>query len=249
MPQEGAQGEISSDSGRIEDGHDSPRSEPVASKARAEEPARPEAPTGAVPSPAAAPEADSTPAGEIAPTGAAAPLSPAAEGVTAGDDAAAHASSDPPSQEGTREVTAEATEGTPVRAGSSKSPGLAARTSPSPRPTPTMQVVVPVTGAEASAAAGSLLFGLVSGSGDASQGLLTTRVAGSGRGENLPAPEVATLGASRGKALATAAGSGIGSSSSAGQLQQEWADTASSADAGEKLKVQGSQLTLADLDK
>jgi hypothetical protein len=37
--------------------------------------------------------------------------------------------------------------------------------------------------------------------------------------------------------------------SSAGQLQQEWADTASSADAGEKLKVQGSKLTLADLDK
>jgi hypothetical protein len=37
--------------------------------------------------------------------------------------------------------------------------------------------------------------------------------------------------------------------SSAGQLQQEWADTASSADAGEKLKVQGSKPTLAELDK
>jgi hypothetical protein len=37
--------------------------------------------------------------------------------------------------------------------------------------------------------------------------------------------------------------------SSAGQLQQEWADTASSTDAGGKLKVQGSKLTLADLDK
>jgi hypothetical protein len=37
--------------------------------------------------------------------------------------------------------------------------------------------------------------------------------------------------------------------SSASQLQQEWADTASSADAGEELKVQGSKLTLADLDK
>jgi hypothetical protein len=37
--------------------------------------------------------------------------------------------------------------------------------------------------------------------------------------------------------------------SSASQLQQEWADTASSADAGGKLKVQGSKLTLAELDK
>jgi hypothetical protein len=37
--------------------------------------------------------------------------------------------------------------------------------------------------------------------------------------------------------------------SSASQLQQEWADTASSTDAGEKLKVQGSKPTLAELDK
>jgi hypothetical protein len=37
--------------------------------------------------------------------------------------------------------------------------------------------------------------------------------------------------------------------SSASQLQQEWADTTSSADAGEKLKVQGSKLTLVELDK
>jgi hypothetical protein len=59
-------------------------------------------PAGAVPGPAATPEANSTPAGEIAPDGAAAALSPAAEGVMAGNDAAAHASSDPPSQEGTR---------------------------------------------------------------------------------------------------------------------------------------------------
>jgi hypothetical protein len=36
---------------------------------------------------------------------------------------------------------------------------------------------------------------------------------------------------------------------SASQLQQEWADTASSADAGGKLKVQGSKPNLAELDK
>jgi hypothetical protein len=37
--------------------------------------------------------------------------------------------------------------------------------------------------------------------------------------------------------------------SSASQLQQEWADTASSADAGGKLKVQCRKPTLAELDK
>jgi hypothetical protein len=37
--------------------------------------------------------------------------------------------------------------------------------------------------------------------------------------------------------------------SSASQLQQEWADTASSANARGKLKVQGSKPTLAKLDR
>jgi hypothetical protein len=58
-----------------------------------------------------------------------------------------------------------------------------------------------------------------------------------------------TKGASSGKALVTVAGSGIGSLSSASQLQQEWADTTSSANVGEKLKVQGSKPTLVELDK
>jgi hypothetical protein len=69
------------------------------------------------------------------------------------------------------------------------------------------------------------------------------------RGEISPAPEVATKDASRGKAPASAAGSGVGTLSSASQLQQEWADTASSVEAGEKLKVQGSKPTLAELNK
>jgi hypothetical protein len=68
-------------------------------------------------------------------------------------------------------------------------------------------------------------------------------------GDDLPAPEAVTRGASSGKALVTLAGSSVGSLSSASQLQQEWADTASSADAREKLKVQGSKPTLAELDK
>jgi hypothetical protein len=74
-------------------------------------------------------------------------------------------------------------------------------------------------------------------------------VARSERGDGSPAPEVVTKSASSGKALVAAAESSIGSLSSASRLQQEWADTASSAGVGEKLKVQGSKPTLAELDK
>jgi hypothetical protein len=95
----------------------------------------------------------------------------------------------------------------------------------------------------------SLLLGLVFNSGEASQGLLTTRVARGEHGDGLPAPEVVTKGPSRGKALVAVAESSIGSLSSSSRLQQEWAHTASSADVGEKLKVQGSRPTLAELDK
>jgi hypothetical protein len=58
-----------------------------------------------------------------------------------------------------------------------------------------------------------------------------------------------TKDASRGKVPAGAARSGVGSLSSASQLQQEWANTASSVEARGKLKAQGSKLTLADLNK
>jgi hypothetical protein len=68
-------------------------------------------------------------------------------------------------------------------------------------------------------------------------------------GEASPAPEAATKDTSRRKTPAAAAGSGVGSLSSAGQLQQEWADTASSAEAGGKLKAQGNSLTLAELNR
>jgi hypothetical protein len=98
-------------------------------------------------------------------------------------------------------------------------------------------------------AAGPLLFGLASNSGEAPQGPLTTRVVGSEHGEASPALEAATKDTSRGKTPAAAAGSGVGSLSSAGQLQQEWADTASSAEAGGNLKAQGNSLTLAELSR
>jgi hypothetical protein len=112
-----------------------------------------------------------------------------------------------------------------------------------------VQDVVPAAGTRAGAAVDSLLLGLVSGSSEVSQELFTTRVARNERGDDSPAPEVVTMGASSGKALVAVVESSIGSLSSASRLQQEWADTASSADVGEKLKVQGSKLTLAELDK
>jgi hypothetical protein len=242
-------GDTGSDSGRVEEDRHFPRLEPVASEAGAEEPACPEAPTDAVSSPAAATEADPTPAEEIAPVGVTMPPTSAAEDAAAGNDAAAHASSDPPSQEGVREATAETTEETLVRAGLLEPPEPAARAPSSPRLASSVQAAVPALGTGAGMTAGPLLFGLASNSSEAFQGPLTTRVARSEHGETSPAPEVVTKDASGGKAPATAARSGVGSLSSASQLQQEWADTALSVDAGGKLKVQGSKPTLAELNK
>jgi hypothetical protein len=98
-------------------------------------------------------------------------------------------------------------------------------------------------------AAGPPLFGLASNSGEALQGLLTTQAVRGERGEASSAPEAATKDTSRGKTPAATAGSGIGSLSSASQLQQEWADTASSAEAGGNLKAQCNSLTLAELNR
>jgi hypothetical protein len=72
---------------------------------------------------------------------------------------------------------------------------------------------------------------------------------GSDHGEASPAPKAATKEASGEKIPAAVAGSGIGSLSSASQLQQEWADNASSAETSGNLKAQGNSLTLAELSK
>jgi hypothetical protein len=94
-----------------------------------------------------------------------------------------------------------------------------------------------------------LLFGAASDSGKAPQGSLTARAVGSERGEASPAPETATKDASGEKVLAAAAESGVGSLSSASQLQQEWADTASSAEISGNFKAQGNNSTLAELSR
>jgi hypothetical protein len=210
--------EVGNDSGRIEDDRHSPRLEPVASETRVEGPVRPEVPADAVSSPVAAPEVDSTPAGEITPAGAAVPLPPATEDVATGNNTAACASSDPPGQEGMHEVTMEATEETPVCAGLLEPPEPAAQTPSSPRLVLNVQAMVPAAGIGAGATASSLLFRLASSSGEASQGLLATRVTRNECDDNSPAPKVVTKGASSGKAPATVAGSGVGSLSSASQL-------------------------------
>jgi hypothetical protein len=51
------------------------------------------------------------------------------------------------------------------------------------------------------------------------------------------------------KTFTALTGSGIGSQSSASQLQKEWADTASSAGSGETSKTRARNLTLAELSK
>jgi hypothetical protein len=209
--------DASGDLGRAKEDRRSPRLESVVSEARAEEPVRPEVPANAVSSPAAATEAEPMQAGETTSAEATTPP-PAIEEIAAGDVAAAHASSDPPSQEDTREAAARTTEETPVRTGSLEPSEPAARTPSSPELAPSMRAVVPVFGKGAGVAAGPLFFGLASNSGEVSQGPLTTRVVGRERGEASLAPKVATKDASRGKAHAAAAGSGVGSLSSANQL-------------------------------
>jgi hypothetical protein len=126
--------EIGGDSGRIEDDRCSPRLKLVASETRTEDIAHPEVPVDIVSHPAAAPETDSTPTEETTPTEVATPPPPATEDVTVGDDAAIHASSGPPSQEGACEAAAGAMEEASIRVRSLELPGLAAQTPSSLEP-------------------------------------------------------------------------------------------------------------------
>jgi hypothetical protein len=209
--------DASGDLGHAEEDRCSPRLELVASEARAEEPARLEAPANVTSSSAAMTEAEPTQAGE-APSAEAAASSPAIDKIAAGDVAAASASSDPPSQEDTREAAARMMEETPAHARSLESSEPAARAPSSPEVAPKTRAVAPAFGAGAGVAAGPHFFGLASNSGEALQGPLTTRVVGGEHGETSQAPESATKDASRWKVPTTAAGSGVGSLSSASQL-------------------------------
>jgi hypothetical protein len=156
--------EIGGDSGRIEDDRCSPRLEPVAGETRTEDLAHPEVPADVVLHPATAPEADSAPAEGTTSVGIVTPPPAATENVTAGNDATIHASFDPPSRESARETAGGATEKAPVPA--VQAPSLL-------KLAPSVQAAVPAAGMSAGVTIDSLLLGLVSSSGEASQGLLT----------------------------------------------------------------------------
>jgi hypothetical protein len=212
----------------------------VTGETGAEDSARPEVLVDVVPHPVASPETGPTPAEEAAPDGADLSPPPATDDATAGNAATICISPDSPGQGSAREAAAGETEKAPVPAVEALS---------NLELVPSVQAMVPAAGSRAGAIADSPLLELAFSSGEASPGLLATRVARSERGDGSLAPEVVTRGTFSGKALVAAAESHIGSLSSASRLQQEWADTASSADVGEKLKVQGSKPTLAELDK
>jgi hypothetical protein len=149
-------------------------------------------------------------------------------------------SSDPPGQEDTRAVAMKTTEETLVHVEASDPPNPAALS---------VRIVMPMFGMGIGAATGPLLLGAAAGSDKAPQRPLTTRAARSERDEAPPAPDTIVKGASGEKILVATAGSGAGSLSSASQLQQEWADTASSVKTRGKLQAQGNHLTLAELNR
>jgi hypothetical protein len=102
---------------------------------------------------------------------------------------------------------------------------------------PSEPAAVPTIGMGIGAAAGPLLFGATSDSNRSPQGLLTARAVGSDRSGASQTPKAAAEDALGDKVSTAAAGSGVGSQSSASQLQKEWADTASSAKTSGTLKA------------
>jgi hypothetical protein len=192
-----------------------------------EERAHLEISAGIASSPAAAADAGLTQAGEAILAEAVAPP-PVVGEVTVGEVTAANVSFDPLGQEDTREVMVKTMGETSARVEASES---------SEPPVPSTQTIMSTSGMGIGAAAGPLLFGAASDSGKAPQGPLTARAAGSKYGEASLAPNATAKGASGEKIHVAAVGSGAGSLSSASQLQQEWADTASSVETSEKLKA------------
>jgi hypothetical protein len=142
-----------------------------------------------------------------------------------------------------------ATEGTLVCMEAPEPSEPAAWAFSSPEPAPSARAVMSSFGMGIGTAAGPLLFGAASDSDKAPQGPLTARAVGSEHSKASPALDAATKDASGEKILATAAGSGVGSLSSTSQLQQEWADTASSTETNGNIKAQGNSLTLTELSR
>jgi hypothetical protein len=228
--------DVGGDLGRAEEERHAPQLEAIEGGGRTEELVRLESPASVVTSPAAAAEAGLTRAGEAILTEFVVPP-PAVGEAAAGEVTAADASSDLISQEDAREVAVKAMEEAPVRVGALEPSEPAARASSSPEPASSARAVMPAFGTGIGVAAGPLLFGAASDSDKVPQGPLTAWAVGNDRGEASLAPKAATKDALGQKVPAAMAGSGIGSQSSASQLQQEWADTASSAETSGNLKA------------
>jgi hypothetical protein len=191
-----------------EDRHFS-RLEVVEGEGRTEELVRLEVPTGIISGSAAAAEAGLTRAGEAILTEVIAPPPVIREAAT-GKVTAADVSSDPLSQEDTREIAVKTMGETSACVEASEPPEPAAQSA---------RTIISTFGTGIGAAAGPLLFGAASDSDKAPQGPLTTQAAGSEHGKASLAPDAATKGTSGEKIHVTAARSGTGSLSSASQLQ------------------------------
>jgi hypothetical protein len=239
VQQEGAQGGRRRQRGPCWRGRRSSQLEVVEGKDRTDEPVHSEVSTGTVSGSAAANGVGLIRVEETTLTEVDAPPPTIGEAVSK-EVAAANVSSDPPSQEDPGAVVVKTTEEASTCVETSDPPEPAALS---------MQTVMSSSGMGTGAAAGPLLFGAASGSGQAPQGSLIARAAGNKCDEAPPAPDAAAKGASGEKTPVATAGSGAGSLSSADRLQQEWADTASSAEASGKLQAQGGPLTLAELGR
>jgi hypothetical protein len=227
------------DLGRAGEDRRSSRLEVIEGEDRTEEPVCSEVSMGTASGSAAADGAGLIRAGEAILTEVVAPP-PTIEEAVSGEVATANASSDPPGQEDTGAIAVKTMEETSARVEALDPPEPAALS---------VQTVMSSFGTGIGAAAGPLLFGAVSSSNKAPQGPPTARAAGSECDEAPPAPDAAAKGASGEKTHVATVGSGAGSLSSAGQLQQEWADTASSVETSGKLQAQGGPLTLAELSR
>jgi hypothetical protein len=115
--------------------------------------------------------------------------------------------------------------------------------------TPSAAADPPAPKTETGTAAGPLFFGATFDLEKVSREAHDARMVESECGEASSPPRAIIHGALGSEDLAALAGSSISSQSSAGQLQKEWADTASSARSGEGLKAQGNHLTLVELSR
>jgi hypothetical protein len=124
---------------------------------------------------------------------------PAADKAAAGEVATVNASSNPASQEDSREVVKETAKEALVGTGEPEPSEMAAWASSSLEPAPSVQADMPASGTEIGAAAGPLLFGATSGSEKVSQEPHTTRTVRSDYGKASPTPRATAKDASGGR--------------------------------------------------